>query len=121
MSDDKTMRELIDDIGVDAARFFLVQRSHETAFDLDLDVASDFLLVAATLLEIKAASLLPKEEAYFGDELDDLRRAKTILLSPSFTARLGDVIGGLSLGPKLLALRCIPVDQRLGLIDFHGG
>ena len=27
--------------------------------DLDLDVASDFLLVAATLLEIKAASLLP--------------------------------------------------------------
>lgn len=28
--------------------------------DLDLDVASDFLLVAATLLEIKAASLLPQ-------------------------------------------------------------
>ena len=40
--------------------------------DLDLDVASDFLLVAATLLEIKASSLLPKEEQYFGDELDDL-------------------------------------------------
>ena len=34
-----TLGELIDDIGVDAARFFLVQRSHETAFDLDLDVA----------------------------------------------------------------------------------
>ncbi len=34
-----TMGELMDDIGVDAARFFLVQRSHETAFDLDLDVA----------------------------------------------------------------------------------
>ena len=29
--------------------------------ELDLDVASDFLLVAATLLEIKAASLLPEE------------------------------------------------------------
>jgi segregation and condensation protein A len=40
--------------------------------DLDLDIASDFLLVAATLLDIKAASLLPKEEQYFGDELDDL-------------------------------------------------
>ena len=40
--------------------------------DLDLDVASDFLLVAATLLEIKASALLPKEEQYFGDELDDL-------------------------------------------------
>lgn len=40
--------------------------------DLDLDVASDFLLVAATLLEIKAASLLPQEFEYVGDELDDM-------------------------------------------------
>jgi segregation and condensation protein A len=40
--------------------------------DLDLDVASDFLVLAATLLEIKAARLLPQEEAYVGDELDDL-------------------------------------------------
>lgn len=41
--------------------------------ELDLDVASDFLLVAATLLEMKAASLLPSEvPAYIGDELDDL-------------------------------------------------
>ncbi len=40
--------------------------------DLDLDVASDFLLVAATLLEIKAASLLPAEEGYVGEDLDDL-------------------------------------------------
>jgi segregation and condensation protein A len=51
--------------------------------DLDLDIASDFLLVAATLLEIKAASLLPKEEAYFGDELDDLspEEARDILVA----------------------------------------
>jgi segregation and condensation protein A len=51
--------------------------------DLDLDVASDFLLVASTLLEIKAASLLPKEEAYFGDELDDLspEEARDILIA----------------------------------------
>jgi len=40
--------------------------------ELDLDVASDFLLVAATLLEIKAASLLPEEVEYVGDDLDDL-------------------------------------------------
>ena len=41
--------------------------------ELDLDVASDFLLVAATLLEMKAASLLPAEgPAFVGDELDDL-------------------------------------------------
>jgi segregation and condensation protein A len=40
--------------------------------DLDLDVASDFLVLAATLLEIKAYRLLPSEEVYVGDELDDL-------------------------------------------------
>ncbi len=41
---------------------------------LDLDVASDFLLVAATLLDIKAASLVPEEEpgsATDDDEEDD--------------------------------------------------
>lgn len=40
--------------------------------DLDLDVASDFLLVAATLLEIKAAALLPSEEDPDLDEFEDL-------------------------------------------------
>jgi segregation and condensation protein A len=51
--------------------------------ELDLDVASDFLLLAATLLEIKAARLLPKEEAYIGDELDDLspEEARALLVS----------------------------------------
>ncbi len=51
--------------------------------DLDLDVASEFLLLAATLLEIKAASLLPKQDAYVGDELDDLspEEARDILVA----------------------------------------
>ncbi len=31
--------ELLDDIGVDAARFFLLQRSHDTAIDIDLELA----------------------------------------------------------------------------------
>ena len=34
-----TLDELIDDIGVDATRFFMLQRSHDTALDLDLDLA----------------------------------------------------------------------------------
>ena len=38
---------------------------------LDLDVASDFLLVAATLLDIKAASLVPNEAPAKHDEEDD--------------------------------------------------
>ena len=32
-----TLDELIDDIGADATRFFLLQRSHDTSVDLDLD------------------------------------------------------------------------------------
>ena len=40
--------------------------------ELDLDVASEFLLLASMLIEIKAHSLMPKEEPFVGDELDDL-------------------------------------------------
>lgn len=51
--------------------------------DLDLDVASEFLLLAATLLEIKASSLLPKQEVYIGEDLDDLspEEARDILVA----------------------------------------
>ena len=38
---------------------------------LDLDVASDFLLVAATLLDIKAASLVPQEVPRKADDDDE--------------------------------------------------
>jgi arginyl-tRNA synthetase len=34
-----TLDDLVDDIGVDAARWFLLQRSHDTTVDLDLDLA----------------------------------------------------------------------------------
>jgi arginyl-tRNA synthetase len=34
-----TLDELIDDIGADAARYFMVQRSHDTPVDLDLELA----------------------------------------------------------------------------------
>src|SRR4051812_6300406 len=36
-----TLDELIDDIGVDAARFFMLQRSHDTTLDLDLQLARE--------------------------------------------------------------------------------
>ncbi len=39
---------------------------------LDLDVASDFLLVASTLLEIKAESLIPRDRAEIDDDLAEL-------------------------------------------------
>jgi segregation and condensation protein A len=51
--------------------------------DLDLEVASDFLLVAATLLEIKAASLLPHGEPLDAIEYDDLtpEEARELLIA----------------------------------------
>lgn len=51
--------------------------------ELDLDVASEFLLLAATLLEIKAASLFPRDQPFVGDELDDLspEEARDILVA----------------------------------------
>jgi arginyl-tRNA synthetase len=36
-----TLDDLMDDIGVDAARFFLLQRSHDTPLDLDLALARE--------------------------------------------------------------------------------
>lgn len=51
--------------------------------DLDLDVASDFLLVAATLLEIKAAALLPRDEPIEMAEFDDMtpEEARELLIA----------------------------------------
>ena len=50
--------------------------------DLDLEVASDFLLVASTLLEIKAASLIPHQNADIDDETMELEpsQARDILV-----------------------------------------
>lgn len=51
--------------------------------DLDLDVASDFLLVAATLLEVKAASLIPEAKADIDEEIEQLtpNEARDILIA----------------------------------------
>ena len=38
--------------------------------ELDLEFASDFVVMAATLMAIKSRSLLPREEVELGDELD---------------------------------------------------
>jgi arginyl-tRNA synthetase len=36
-----TMDDLVDEIGVDATRFFMLQRSHDSTIDLDLDLARE--------------------------------------------------------------------------------
>ena len=54
----------------DIADQYLEEISHMDM--VDLDVASDFLLVASTLLEIKAASLIPRDRDAEFDEVADL-------------------------------------------------
>jgi arginyl-tRNA synthetase len=59
-----TLDDLIDEIGVDAARFFLLQRSHDTTVDLDLDLAreqsSDNPVYYVQYAHARIASLLAK-------------------------------------------------------------
>ena len=58
---------------------------------LDLDVASDFLLVAATLLDIKAASLVPDEKprpSVDDEDLDELADLDGDALREVLIARL---------------------------------
>jgi arginyl-tRNA synthetase len=59
-----TLDELLDEIGVDAARFFLLQRSHDTTVDLDLDLArqesSDNPVYYVQYAHARIASLLRK-------------------------------------------------------------
>ena len=63
-----TLDELIDDIGVDATRWFLLQRSHDTTLDLDLELArtqsQDNPVFYAQYAHARIASILRKA----GDE-----------------------------------------------------
>ena len=45
-----TLDDLLDDIGVDATRFFMLMRSHDTPIDIDLELARDAVLRQPRLL-----------------------------------------------------------------------
>jgi arginyl-tRNA synthetase len=59
-----TLDALLDDIGTDAARFFLLQRSHETTVDIDLELAKrqshDNPVYYAQYAHARLASILRK-------------------------------------------------------------
>jgi arginyl-tRNA synthetase len=59
-----TLDDLVDDIGVDATRWFLLQRSHDTTLDLDLDLArrrsQDNPVYYAQYAHARIASILRK-------------------------------------------------------------
>jgi arginyl-tRNA synthetase len=62
-----TLDDLVDDIGVDAARFFLVMRSHDTTLDLDLALAreqsQDNPVYYVQYAHARIASILRRAEA----------------------------------------------------------
>lgn len=70
-----TLDELLDDIGVDAARFFMLQRSHDTTVDLDLTLArkesADNPVYYVQYAHARIASILRKA----GDEAVDVALA----------------------------------------------
>jgi arginyl-tRNA synthetase len=73
-----TLDDLIDDIGVDAARFFLLQRSHDTTLDLDLararEQSQDNPVYYVQYAHARIASILRKagDEAVAGAQDADL-------------------------------------------------
>jgi len=84
-----TLEELVETIGVDATRFFMLQRSHDTTFDLDLDLAreqsSDNPVYYVQYAHARIASILARageervalalrEAARFGGPLDAAER-----------------------------------------------
>jgi arginyl-tRNA synthetase len=77
-----TLDQLVDDIGVDAARFFMLQRSHDTTVDLDLDLArrqsNDNPVYYVQYAHARICSILRRaggDAASAGDELANAARA----------------------------------------------
>ncbi len=75
-----TLDELIEDIGVDATRFFMLQRSHETTIDIDLELArstsQDNPVYYVQYAHARIASILRKaaEEGVAGSEQEIAER-----------------------------------------------
>jgi arginyl-tRNA synthetase len=74
-----TLDELIDDIGVDAARWFMVQRSNDTQIDLDVELArkqsADNPVYYVQYAHARIASILRKAEAETGWSADSAAEA----------------------------------------------
>jgi arginyl-tRNA synthetase len=70
-----TLDELIDDIGADAARFFMLQRSHDTTVDLDLELArktsNENPVYYVQYAHARIASILRKAEEEGGESAEE--------------------------------------------------
>jgi segregation and condensation protein A len=107
-----------------AAEFLAhIDRMHE----LDLDVASDFLLVAATLLEIKAANLFPSEIddgelEEFGDLSPEEARAllvERLLTYKKFKNAAGELAARMESEGRMRERQAGLEDEFLGLMPDY--
>jgi arginyl-tRNA synthetase len=92
-----SLDDLIDDIGVDAARFFMLQRSHDTTLDLDLKLAreqsQDNPVYYVQYAHARIASILRKAgEARVDEALGADLRAAGSDLHPSASALLKQLL-----------------------------
>jgi segregation and condensation protein A len=84
--------------------------AHLTALgdDADLDETSEFLVIAATLLDLKAARLLPDAEANTEDGDDALLEARDLLFARLLQYRAYKQVAGLFVELEATALRRFP-------------
>ncbi|MGH2929704.1 MAG: DALR anticodon-binding domain-containing protein, partial [Solirubrobacteraceae bacterium] len=117
-----TLDELIDEIGVDATRFFMLQRSHDRTVDLDLELArresaenpvyyvqyahARTVSMLARLQEGRLAAALAEEADWGTEELMDAERelVKQLLAFPDELAEAAERRGPHRIAAYALAL-----------------
>jgi segregation and condensation protein A len=95
--------------------------AHLTALgdDMDLDETSEFLVIAATLLDLKAARLLPDAEANTEDGDDGLLEARDLLFARLLQYRAYKQVAQLFVELEATALRRFP--RSVALEDRFAG
>jgi len=85
-----TLDELVDDIGVDAARFFMLQRSHDSTVDLDLALArsqsQENPVYYVQYAHARISSILRKAAEEGGGEADGAAIAAGAASAPALAA-----------------------------------
>jgi arginyl-tRNA synthetase len=137
-----SLDELLDDIGVDATRFFMLQRSHETTVDLDLDLARKrsqdnpvyyvqyaHARISSILQKAVAEDVVPASEAGRGaDEarIADATASEPALAAPvepaerALVARLLEFPGEVSAAAAARAPHRLCAYAMSTAADFHG-
>lgn len=79
-----TLKEVVDEVGVDAARFFFLMRSYDSGLDFDLDLAkkksSENPVYYVQYVHARISSILEKAKNEFSISKDDIMKADLSLL-----------------------------------------